>query len=106
MVPGYPVRLQAFHLASELATHADDVGVLVDPRDVAARTKWRAQFSRFAIGEVERDVQIEPDGGANRIRADDAEAELNDAELVEAAVDRLPPDHPLPVALRTILSIG
>jgi uncharacterized protein (TIGR03083 family) len=106
MVPGYPVRLQAFHLASELATHADDVGAPVDPRDVAARTKWRAQFSRFAIAEAERDVDIEPTGGANRVQADDAESVLSDAELVEATADRLPPDHPLPVALRTTLSIA
>ena len=104
MVPGYPVRLQAFHLASELATHADDVGVPVDPGEVAARTKWRARFSRFAIAEAERDVHIEPTGGANRIQADDSEAVLSDAELVEAAIGRLAPDHPLPPALRTILS--
>ena len=47
---GLPRAWQAFHLASELATHADDIHV-PDDADRAERTAWRAPFSRFAVTE-------------------------------------------------------
>ena len=47
----YPVRWQAWHLASELATHADDVNVPVThKREEDARRDWRVRFARFALG--------------------------------------------------------
>jgi uncharacterized protein (TIGR03083 family) len=106
MVPDYPVRLQAFHTATELATHADDVGVPVAPAEAAARTDWRARFNRFALAEDGRDVEIVPGGGRNRVRAGGAEAELSDADLVDALAGRLPADHPLAPELRTALALA
>jgi uncharacterized protein (TIGR03083 family) len=106
MVPDYPVRLQAFHTATELATHADDAGVPVTPGEAAARTDWRARFNRFAVAEAERDVEILPRDGRNRVKRGDVEAELTDAELVEAVAGRLPADHSLPAELRAALSLA
>jgi uncharacterized protein (TIGR03083 family) len=106
MVPDYPVRLQALHTATELATHADDVGVPVAPAEGSARTDWRSRFNRFALAEDGRDVEIVVGGGRNRVRAGGAEAELSDADLVEATAGRLPADHPLPPELRTALALG
>src|SRR5712691_4281938 len=37
----YPGRWQAFHVASELATHADDVGVPVTAEERDGRVAWR-----------------------------------------------------------------
>ncbi|HXW33979.1 MAG TPA: maleylpyruvate isomerase family mycothiol-dependent enzyme [Acidimicrobiales bacterium] len=51
-VGDYPSRLQAFHVASELATHADDIGVPVTDEERARRRAWRARFSRFALAET------------------------------------------------------
>jgi uncharacterized protein (TIGR03083 family) len=106
MVPDYPVRLQAFHTATELATHADDAGVPPTPGEAAARTDWRARFNRFAVAEVERDVEILPVDGRNRVKRGNVEAELTDAELVDAVAGRLPADHPLPAELRATLSLA
>src|SRR5438067_1392343 len=47
----YPVGLMAFHIASEYATHADDMGVAVPESERAARTAWRAKVSEFALEE-------------------------------------------------------
>jgi len=106
MVPDYPVRLQAFHTATELATHADDAGVPVTPGETAARTDWRARFNRFAVAEAKRDVEILPVDGRNRVKRGDVEAELTDAELVDAVAGRLPGEHPLPAELRAALSLA
>ena len=38
-VGAYPARWQAFHLAFELATHADDVGVPVADAEEARRAR-------------------------------------------------------------------
>jgi len=104
MVPDYPVRLQAFHVASELATHADDVGVPVDPEEAGERTGWRARFSRFAVAEMERDVSISPSEHGNVVRAGDVEVVLSDDDLIEAVAARLPTGHSLAPELRVALS--
>ncbi len=102
----YPVGWQAFHLASELATHADDIGAWVARDERGFRTNWRARFSRFAIVEAERPVEIEVEDGRNRVRAAGQEALLTDEELVEAAMGRLPADHRIPEALREALDLS
>jgi hypothetical protein len=106
MVPDYPVRLQAFHTATELATHADDVGVPVAPAEAAARTDWRARFNRFALAEGGRDVEVVARDGRNRVRAAGAEGELSDADFVEAVAGRLPADYPLASELRAALALA
>ncbi len=104
MVGPYPVGWQAFHLASEAATHADDIGAQVDPGDAPARTEWRARFSRFALAEHGRAVEIVASDGRNVVWMGDVSAELSDAELVEVVAGRVPADHPLDPALREALS--
>lgn len=88
MVGPYPARLQALHIASELATHADDAGVPVEPAEAADRLAWRAAVSRFALAEADRPVSVEAHDGDNRVRAGDEEVVLSDADLVEAVAAR------------------
>lgn len=99
----YPVGWQAIHIASELATHADDIGVSVDPSEQATRLDWRARLSRFAIAEAQREVEIETENGRNNIRVGNATAVLSDADLVEAAAGRLDPSYAIPPAIRDAL---
>lgn len=101
----YPVRRQAFHLAAELATHADDAFVPVDPSEDAARTAWRAQFSRFALAEEKPFVEVVPDGDRYRVRAAGTGDVLGADELVEAVMGRLPPEHPVDPVLRAALPV-
>ena len=99
----YPVKLQAFHLASETATHADDIGAPADATDEPARTEWRARFGRVALEEAESPVDVTEDDGAYRVRLGDAEVVLAARDFVEATVARLPEDHPLPASFRDAL---
>jgi len=100
----YPAFLQAFYLAVEYATHADDVSAPVDGSESAVRARWRALFATFAVGEQERPVTVVAGDGVWEIIAGADVAELSDAELAEASVRRLPPDHRLPGALRDLLA--
>ena len=105
MVGPYPAGLQAFHLASEAATHADDAGAPVADDEQIGRTKWRARVTRFALGEADKPVSVETYDGLNTVRLGEEEAQLTDAELVEAGVGRLPDGHPLPDNLRRELKV-
>ena len=67
-VGAYPARWQAFHLAFELAIHADDVGVPVADSEAAARTQWLAQFGRFALKETKPETETEAHDGRTRVR--------------------------------------
>jgi uncharacterized protein (TIGR03083 family) len=96
----YPVGLQTFHYDSEFATHADDVGVPVDPAEAAHRTAWRARVGIFVLSEQDRPVTVAPTESGYKVHVDGAEAELDPAEFVEATVDRLPAGHPLDPRLR------
>ncbi len=85
----YPVGLMGFHLASEYATHYDDMdGPLTDDeRD--ARTAWRDKVSRFAIKETEKPVELSERGDGYFVRAAGKEATLSRFEFVEAVTARL-----------------
>lgn len=96
----YPNGHQGFHLASEYATHADDIGAPVQPDEGDDRTSWRARVSRWAVLEAEKPVTIARSGDVNVVEGEGERAELSDAELVEAVSARLPEDHPLPDGLR------
>jgi uncharacterized protein (TIGR03083 family) len=50
----YPARWQAFHLAFELAVHADDVGVPVTAGEADARLAWQTRFGRFALKRAQQ----------------------------------------------------
>ena len=99
----YPAGLQALHYSSELATHADDVGVPVSPAEVGARTRWRAAFGAFALREQDRPVTVALTGGSVRTSYQGQDAELSEHDFVEATVCRLPDDAPVPAPLRAIL---
>jgi uncharacterized protein (TIGR03083 family) len=103
-VGSYPSWLQAFYLAHEYATHADDMDAPVDLGEATRRTQWRARFTRYALGEYDRPVSVTVSGGVNLVRGEGSEAQLTDDELVEAGVARLPAGHPLPASLRAALA--
>jgi hypothetical protein len=105
MVGPYPARWQAFHLASELATHADDVGVPVSDAEAAARADWRRRFAVFVLGETKPDVEVTPAEGGTKVRAGGDEAVLSDEELIAVTNGRLPADDPLPASLRSALNV-
>ena len=102
MAGPYPVGLQAFHYASEYATHGDDVGVPVE--DARERTAWRVMVGRFALEEQGTDVEVaEDDDGDLVVRTPRGLGRLTPAEFVEATVGRLPDGHPLDADLREAL---
>lgn len=82
----YPNRLQAFHVALELATHADDVGAPA----VDGERAWRVPFSRFALTESKPELAVSAvDGGRTRIEGPDGVLEVDDDELAAGVVARL-----------------
>jgi uncharacterized protein (TIGR03083 family) len=99
----YPAGLQAFHLASEYATHADDVGAPVQSDEEPGRTQWRARVGRFVSREQGAPVEIEEIDGTYRVRLGANSAELSAPDFVEATVARFPADHPLDRRLRAAL---
>jgi uncharacterized protein (TIGR03083 family) len=86
----YPARRQAFHLAFELATHADDIGVPISPDEVADRIAWQARFGRFAIAELKPDLTIEALDGRTHVKGEGVDIELPDEQFVGAVAARLP----------------
>jgi uncharacterized protein (TIGR03083 family) len=85
----YPARWQAFHLASELATHADDMLIPETDDERVWRTAWRAPFSRFSLTESKESLTVEvPSGGRTRVHGDGVDLELDDEALVAAVAGR------------------
>jgi uncharacterized protein (TIGR03083 family) len=105
MVGRYPARWQAFHLASELAAHADDVGVPVTEAEAADRADWRRRFALFVLSETKPDVEATPVEGGTKVRAGGEEAVLSDDDLIAVTNGRLPADHPLAAGLRSALNV-
>ena len=95
---------QAFHLAFELATHADDVAVPVTAQEQTGRNAWQAQFGRFALKELNKDLEIKAGNGATQVRGDGIDVELPDAVFVQAVAARLDDDGPLDAEQRALLS--
>jgi hypothetical protein len=79
----------AFHIASEYATHADDMDVDVPEQERVARTAWRAQVSRFALEEAEKPVQVDVEGDAYVVKANGKQLTLSASDFVEAVTARL-----------------
>ena len=101
----YPCRWQAFHVAAELATHADDIGVPVTHDEHAERTAWRARYSRFALAEAKPQLEIRHAGARTAITDGSTTAELDDDELIEAVMGRLDQTSGFSVTLRALLSM-
>ncbi len=91
-VGAYPARWQAFHLAFELATHADDLGVPVTRAEAAARRDWQARFARFAIGELKPELRIDGAGGVTHVKGEGFDMEMPDEQFVQVVAARLPDD--------------
>ncbi|MBB5794816.1 maleylpyruvate isomerase family mycothiol-dependent enzyme [Streptomyces caelestis] len=88
----YAVGLQCWHIASEYATHSDDMGVPVPAEDRAERLAWRFAFSCFAVEERRVPVSLDVHDGTGTISVSDETAQLTlTAEQFVAAVSqRLP----------------
>jgi uncharacterized protein (TIGR03083 family) len=99
----YPVGLMTFHVASEYATHGDDMDAPVSDDEREDRTAWRHRVSRFALSEAEKSVDLELRDGAVVVRSGGKETTLSDAEFVEAVTARLKTIDPeLQEALRAL----
>lgn len=99
----YPAGLQAFHYASEFATHADDVAAPVAPDEQEGRDRWRAGVARFVLVEQDSPVLVTPAEQGYHVTIDGAGARLSAADFVAASVGRLPADHPVDPRLRDAL---
>jgi uncharacterized protein (TIGR03083 family) len=108
-IGAYPSWLQTFHFAVEYATHGDDIGVVVDDADRSDRLAWRVAFGRFVLTELEKPVEVTPDGDVLRVSGEPGTTVLDTTVLdahdfVEATQGRLPDGHPLDAAFRELLS--
>lgn len=103
-VGDYPCRWQAFHVASELATHADDVWMPVADGERDDRRAWRAHFSRFALAEAKPNLAIEVVDGRTVVSDGTTKVDLDDDELCEAVAARLDDTSRLGPAARQMLS--
>jgi uncharacterized protein (TIGR03083 family) len=103
-VGAYPARWQAFHLAFELAVHADDAGVPVEPGEAAGRIKWEAAFGRFALKELDKGLVLDARDGSTHVTGKGLDTDLADAVFVDAVAARLGPDAPLDAETRALLS--
>jgi uncharacterized protein (TIGR03083 family) len=99
----YPVDLMGFHIASEYATHADDMGAKIPDSEKADRLAWRARVSVFAIKETEKPLIVERVADGYGISNGTAKSVLREDEFVEAVCGRLPADFSIDPELRTQL---
>ncbi|MEO3977504.1 maleylpyruvate isomerase family mycothiol-dependent enzyme [Streptomyces sp. CAU 1734] len=89
----YAVGLQAWHIASEYATHSDDIGVPVPPGAAAARLGWRFSFSRYAIEECDIGISTEMLGEDELIVRDGrTELTMDREQFVAGVSSRLSPE--------------
>ena len=91
-------------MASELATHADDVGVPVSDGEREERTAWRARFSRFALAEAKPRLQLRVTGAHTVVTDGSASVDLDDDELIAGVAGRLGEMSRLDAPLRQMLS--
>ena len=104
MVGPYPSRWQSFHVAVELATHADDLDVPVTEDEAPQRLAWRANVSRFVIAESKPDVSLSRSAdGQTVVTGQGIQATVDDLTLVEGVAGRLAPSGPLDDDQRALL---
>lgn len=104
-VGSYPARAQAFHVAYELAVHADDMGAPVGADESEHRQRWLAGVSRFALTEVKDDVSVELSDDGFVVRQGDREATFDRPSFVAGVSGRAGP-NPLGEADAELLSLG
>jgi uncharacterized protein (TIGR03083 family) len=99
----YPVDLMAFHIASEYATHFDDMGGELSETERAHQLAWRAKVSLFALKEAEKPVTVEPLERGYFIKSGEAKSVLQEDEFVEAVCARLPDNFSIDPGIREAL---
>ena len=104
-IGSYPFLWQAFHVAAELATHADDISVPVTPGEQEERRAWRARYSRFALAEAKPQLEIRHAGARTTVTGGPDTVELGDEELIEAVMGRLDQASRLSATHRALLSM-
>jgi len=65
----YMVGMQAWHIASEYATHSDDIGVPVPGEEQPDRLAWRYAFSRYAVRERALPLEVLSTGSIGELSA-------------------------------------
>jgi uncharacterized protein (TIGR03083 family) len=103
----YPLHAQIWHITSEYATHADDMGVQVLPQDQHPRLMWRFQFSAFAVQEKKNPPSLARKDNRMIIFTDQHRLSLSEEDFVATVSARLPvpknpQDRKLITALRTL----
>ncbi len=76
-IGAYPCRLQAFHVASEYAVHADDLDTPVDPADHETRQGWLAAVATLALTEIKDDVEVMAQGESVTVTQGDLRVDLD-----------------------------
>jgi len=89
IVGPYPLRAQIWHIASEYATHADDMGVKVAPEAQQKRLAWRFQLSAFAVQEKKDPPALERSGDRMIITLKQHRLSLSLEDFVAAVSARL-----------------
>ena len=105
MAGPYPVRWQAFHIADELATHADDLGVPVPRDELAARQAWRAAFARFALHETHPEVAPRAVAGGTEVTVGGRHVVVDDASVIDVVMGREPTGGPVDDDVRAALAL-
>ena len=89
IVGPYPLQSQIWHITSEYATHADDMGVEVPPEAQQSRLMWRFQFSAFAVQEKKDPPGLERKGHRMIIKMKQHHLSLSLEDFVSAVSARL-----------------
>jgi len=84
--------------------HADDVGVPVSASEADGRLAWEAAFGRFALKELDKDLELDASGGATHVKGEGIDTDLPDAVFVAAVSARLENDAKLTAEQRSLLS--
>ncbi len=103
----YSLHAQIWHITSEYATHADDMGVKVPADQKQPRIWWRARFSAFAVQEKETPPDLELQGNQMIVTLKGHRLYLSLEDFVAAVSARLtlpqnPDERRMIEALRTL----
>ena len=91
IVGPYPLQAQIWHITSEYATHADDMGLEVPLDAQQPRLSWRLQFSAFAVQEKKNPPGLERRGNRMIITLKQHHLSLSQEDFVTAVSARLAP---------------
>ena len=84
-----PLRTHVWHIASEYAIHADDMGVSVPPDAREPRLMWRFQLSAFVVQEINNPPGLERRGDQMIVAMNGHTLALSVADFVAAVCSRL-----------------